>query len=74
MTLSDRIEEEIDALNKKWIDDAISAARDCDFPEDFHLENGQYWHKCSHCTKWFTGYKRRVICKKCSLPKRTIGR
>lgn len=37
-----------------------------DFPEDFDLENGQYWHNCE-CGLTFTGHKRRGnLCKICT--------
>ena len=36
-----------------------------DFPEDFHLENGNYWNNCYMCRNQFRGYKRRVVCKIC---------
>ena len=35
------------------------------FPEDFHLENGNYWNNCYICQNQFRGYKRRVVCKIC---------
>jgi hypothetical protein len=35
------------------------------FPEDYHLENGQYQCNCIFCGKLFYGHKRRVTCKKC---------
>lgn len=37
-----------------------------DWPEDFGLENGNYWHKCPACAEGFTGHKRRLKCKECS--------
>jgi hypothetical protein len=36
-----------------------------DWPEDRELENGSYTCKCYFCDNWFTGYKRRVLCKVC---------
>ena len=37
-----------------------------DFPEDFKMENGQYWHNCE-CGLTFTGHKRRGnLCKICT--------
>lgn len=36
------------------------------FPEDSHLENGNYRSTCVCCGKSFTGYKRRCYCKICS--------
>lgn len=36
-----------------------------DFPEDAHLENGNYYCDCVQCSTTFVGYKRRVICKLC---------
>ena len=49
------------------------------FPEDSHLENGNYFNTCGECHKDFVGYKRRPVCKKCltldSSPKpQTVGR
>lgn len=38
-----------------------------DWPEDFHLENGNYTCMCSNCGYEFTGLKRRVVCKCCSI-------
>lgn len=35
------------------------------FPEDKALENGNYTNLCCNCGKWFTGHKRRVLCKLC---------
>jgi len=35
------------------------------YPEDYHLENGNYVNACIKCGKYFYGYKRRVICKVC---------
>ena len=40
--------------------------KDVDFPEDYHLENGNYMNKCALCGCEFKGYKRRCICKLCS--------
>jgi len=37
-----------------------------DFPEDAHLENGNYECSCSYCNRGFIGHKRRVICKECT--------
>lgn len=34
--------------------------------EDFTHENGNYTNKCSICTEYFLGHKRRVVCKKCA--------
>lgn len=36
-----------------------------DFPEDAHLENGNYQNLCCHCDNLFFGHKRRVSCKLC---------
>lgn len=36
-----------------------------DFPEDAHLENGNYYNTCFYCKAFFIGYKRRVCCKEC---------
>ena len=36
-----------------------------DWTEDFAHENGQYQCKCLRCGEFFTGHKRRVICKAC---------
>lgn len=38
-----------------------------DWPEDAALENGGYVNTCCHCGGTFTGHKRRVTCKKCSV-------
>lgn len=37
-----------------------------DWPEDFHLGNGNYWNNCIYCRKMFSGLKSRIICKLCS--------
>lgn len=37
------------------------------FEEDFHLENGNYYHICKKCQQEFIGYKRRIYCKECDL-------
>lgn len=39
-----------------------------DWPEDFNLDNGEYFCKCSICESHFVGHKRRVICKQCAKP------
>lgn len=39
-----------------------------DWEEDFEHENGNYSNRCMECKLYFYGYKRRVICKKCSTP------
>ena len=36
-----------------------------DWPEDFHLENGNYYCRCVSCNIQFVGYKRRIYCKVC---------
>lgn len=36
------------------------------FPEDYSLENGNYFNTCIECKSTFCGYKRRIICKQCS--------
>lgn len=36
-----------------------------DWPEDYGLENGHYFQKCSSCQKDFAGHKRRHTCRKC---------
>ena len=38
-----------------------------DWIEDFSGENGIYSCKCIHCGDLFTGHKRRVSCKACTL-------
>lgn len=43
-----------------------------DWFEDFDHENGKYVCVCSHCGCEFLGHKRRVCCKKCSIPDRRI--
>lgn len=46
-----------------------------DWPEDFHLENGNYYNTCCHCGESFMGYKRRVVCKLChNKPETSAGR
>ena len=37
------------------------------WPEDSHLENGNYINQCTHCGHTFVGHKRRVFCKLCSV-------
>lgn len=37
-----------------------------DWPEDFEHENGRYFNRCVQCYVIFTGYKRRVGCRKCA--------
>jgi hypothetical protein len=37
-----------------------------DWPEDFELNNGNYFCRCCLCSEQFTGRKRRVICKLCA--------
>jgi hypothetical protein len=37
-----------------------------DWPEEFHLENGQYDCYCHVCGQRFTGHKRRATCKACT--------
>ena len=32
---------------------------------DFDHENGQYENQCCKCRQFFTGHKRRVICRVC---------
>lgn len=41
---------------------------ECDWPEDFEHENGNYQCRCYVCEKLFFGYKRRVKCKACTHP------
>jgi hypothetical protein len=43
------------------------AESDRNWYEDYSYENGQYFHICIYCKKQFIGYKRRVVCKKCSI-------
>ncbi len=43
-----------------------------DWPEDSHLENGNYWCKCVTCEADFIGHKRRVVCRECSTPKMSM--
>lgn len=38
------------------------------YPEDYHLENGNYENICKKCGDRFFSYKRRVICKVCNIP------
>lgn len=37
-----------------------------DFPQDSHLENGNYTNTCCLCKGEFIGYKRRVVCQECT--------
>jgi len=39
---------------------------ECDWPEDFEHENGNYICQCYKCGKTFHGHKRRVKCKICA--------
>lgn len=43
---------------------AVRSARD--WPEDFKLENGNYYNICTTCRQEFMGYKRRFTCKVCA--------
>ncbi len=38
---------------------------DHNWPEDSHLENGNYLCHCVVCKTSFFGYKRRMVCKGC---------
>lgn len=38
-----------------------------DWPEDKPHENGNYQDRCRSCGHWFTGHKRRVVCRKCVI-------
>lgn len=38
---------------------------ECDWPEDFDHENGNYLSKCYACGNYFIGHKRRFTCRKC---------
>lgn len=47
---------------------------DGDWPEDSHLENGNYTSLCALCGESFTGHKRRFVCKVCmTVKKRRIN-
>ena len=35
------------------------------YPEDAHLENGNYFCECYECKETFVGHKRRGCCKLC---------
>ncbi len=37
-----------------------------DWPEDFHMENGEYSCRCVGCAEMFVGHKRRMVCKICT--------
>ena len=37
------------------------------WPEDFDHENGHYQNICVFCKQMFTGHKRRIFCKTCSM-------
>lgn len=41
-----------------------------DWTEDFEHENGNYMCKCYVCGEFFTGHKRRVVCKVCATSKK----
>lgn len=45
--------------------DLMSNVEDRNWTEDFSHENGKYINKCTICSHYFIGHKRRVICKKC---------
>lgn len=47
--------------------EAMRAASQRDWVEDFSHENGQYSCTCAHCEKPFIGHKRRVECKECFI-------
>lgn len=47
--------------------EAMRAASQRDWVEDFSHENGQYSCTCAHCKKPFIGHKRRVECKECFI-------
>ncbi len=58
----------IAALAAEWADRlrskiTIDEARS--WPGDSSHENGNYTCKCSICAYWFTGHKRRVVCRVC---------
>jgi len=40
-----------------------------DYPEDFHMENGNYSCKCVECGNEFAGHKGRCVCKRCKEAK-----
>lgn len=42
-----------------------TARTDRDFPEDAEHENGNYLCHCVNCNYYFTGHKRRVLCRAC---------
>lgn len=42
------------------------------YTEDYKLENGNYENTCIKCKLPFIGYKRRVYCKQCNVPKREL--
>ena len=37
-----------------------------DWEADKEHENGNYQCRCIHCSQWFIGHKRRVLCKHCA--------
>ncbi len=43
-----------------------------DWPEDAHLENGNYVNSCCKCKQRFIGHKRRVVCKACHQKAETL--
>lgn len=41
-----------------------------DWTEDFPHENGSYRNQCVKCCNFFTGHKRRVVCRLCAQPEK----
>lgn len=35
------------------------------WPNDFSLENGNYYNICCICDEYFIGHKRRNVCRQC---------
>lgn len=50
---------------KEDYDRRMAAATRFDYPEDFHLENGNYRNICWTCRKIFSGSKYRRVCREC---------
>lgn len=47
----------------------MTGAEECDWKEDFSLENGNYINQCivPGCGVDFIGHKRRVFCRRCAM-------
>ncbi len=45
---------------------------DKNWPEDSHLENGNYENQCCICRGVFIGHKIRVMCRECYLNQKKV--